>query len=411
VQGTRYRWSASIVALIVLVPGAGKPVAASAQAPAPRDYLTFARGAVPVHIDGVSAVGMEQALRVADGDPATFALLSRVPADAAVTITYALPAPTIFERFTLPNVRENPGAGQTFVRDVEIAGSADGADDGFSVLASTTLTAHEKRGEITALGVADPRPVRWIRVRLSGALDARGARTIIEFSEIAGYGRQDPVAGDKRFNGTWRLARGVVTRLRQEGQLVTGCYDTYNTLTGTVGGNVLRALGADAKTGEISAFVLNVTGTGELVGLRSNNGGPFRVYEGNVSPGGLTVRCPLPLPEPTVGCGATLHGVEAGADASSLVEGAPLLDALGQNLRAHPRAVTIVAHASGEVADSDAVREETRSVAEAVVAALVGRGLDRDRLTAVGAGAGAPLASPRTESGRSLNERIEVGCR
>jgi hypothetical protein len=350
-------------------------------------------------------------MRVADGDPATFALLSRVPADAEISLTYALPAPTTFERFAIPNIRENPAAGQTFVRDIEIAGSAEGADEGFAVLASTGLAAHRTRGEVTELAVADARSVRWVRIRLSGALDARGAQTIIEFSEIAGYGRQAAVDADAHFNGTWRLARGVVTRLRQEGALVSGCYDTYNKLTGTVSGHVLRALGVDAASGEISAFVLNVTGTGELVGLRSNNGGPFRVYEGNVSPGGLTVRCPLPLPEPTLGCGATLHGVELADDGTAIAEGASLLDALAASLRADPRAVTIVVHASGEVADSDAVRQDTHRVAEAVVADLVGRGLSADRFTAVGAGTGAPLASPQTESGRSLNERIEVGCR
>ncbi|MDY7094192.1 MAG: OmpA family protein [Acidobacteriota bacterium] len=46
--------------------------------------------------------------------------------------------------------------------------------------------------------------------------------------------------------------------------------------------------------------------------------------------------------------------------------------------------------------------------AEAVRNALIGRGIDPDRMTAVGYGESAPVASNDTESGRQLNRRVDV---
>jgi len=48
--------------------------------------------------------------------------------------------------------------------------------------------------------------------------------------------------------------------------------------------------------------------------------------------------------------------------------------------------------------------------AAAVVAALVQRDVAAPRLSAVGRGEAAPIASNDDEAGRSLNRRVEVRC-
>lgn len=46
--------------------------------------------------------------------------------------------------------------------------------------------------------------------------------------------------------------------------------------------------------------------------------------------------------------------------------------------------------------------------AEAVVAALIGAGIARDRLTAAGHGASRPIADNATDNGRAKNRRVEL---
>lgn len=59
----------------------------------------------------------------------------------------------MFERFLVPSVRETPSPRQTFVRDVALYGSSQSSTEGFVLLASAQLTAHQGRGEFSELNV------------------------------------------------------------------------------------------------------------------------------------------------------------------------------------------------------------------------------------------------------------------
>ncbi|MBK7949748.1 MAG: hypothetical protein IPK00_13620 [Deltaproteobacteria bacterium] len=96
-----------------------------AQAPPERvDYLTFARGTVPVRVSEAATangVTIEKSLLAIDGNPAGYTLSMKfVPATAEAEFTYRLPALTTFDRFAVPNVLETPSAGSTFTRLVEV---------------------------------------------------------------------------------------------------------------------------------------------------------------------------------------------------------------------------------------------------------------------------------------------------
>lgn len=72
--------------------------------------------------------------------------------------------------------------------------------------------------------------------------------------------------------------------------------------------------------------------------------------------------------------------------------------------------VYVVGHTDG-VGGLDDNMELSRRRAEAVVEALVGHGIEAARLTALGVGPAAPVASNATEEGRARNRRVELVVR
>ncbi|MEL6201687.1 MAG: OmpA family protein [Pseudomonadota bacterium] len=209
-----------------------------------------------------------------------------------------------------------------------------------------------------------------------------------------------------RFTGIWE-GRGVDIELAQENATVTGCYDIGGKLSGNVDGAVLRALGRD-DAGIASQFVLIADINGTLRGVRSTNGAPFRVYDGEPSTGGPV--CEAPVTE-SLGCGDTVYGIGFEFDSAQLRPGSkPVLDDLFDGLSGDGSAnMVIVGHSSSEGAE-DYNRDLSLRRAEAVVQALVSRGLDGTRITAAGKGEDEPIASNDDEAGRSLNRRVEISC-
>jgi OOP family OmpA-OmpF porin len=63
---------------------------------------------------------------------------------------------------------------------------------------------------------------------------------------------------------------------------------------------------------------------------------------------------------------------------------------------------------------TDAQGDDTKNLklslgrAEAIVGYLVGRGVDKGRLTAVGYGEGKPIDTNQTDAGRARNRRVEL---
>jgi outer membrane protein OmpA-like peptidoglycan-associated protein len=332
-----------------------------------------------------------------------------VPDDADTVFVYELPAPTTFDRFAVPNVLETPAPGQTFTRTVEIHGSSVSATEGFELLASGTLATHKSRGLVTEIPVAAKKPVRWVRLRLAGGVNVMRPDMFFEFSEIVGNGIQEPPSPVTHFTGGWRRM-ALRLQLRQEGVLVSGCYERSGDLSGTVTGNILRATGVNRSDKTPSAFILSRADNGSLHGVRSDNKGPFRYFTIDAAPPGTPLECAEP-PPPALGCDSVVHGINFDFDSAVIrPESSAVVGSLYDGLAAESlRKIAIEGHTSSEGTDDYNLRLSERR-AQAVVDDLVRRGLAAARVTAVGRGESQPIASNDDESGRSLNRRVEVKC-
>jgi outer membrane protein OmpA-like peptidoglycan-associated protein len=159
-----------------------------------------------------------------------------------------------------------------------------------------------------------------------------------------------------------------------------------------------------------SAFLLSVAADGGLQGVRSTNGGPFRLYTVAAAPAGTRVDCGEPTP-PTFGCGSIIHSIAFAFDSAEILPAsAAVLDELFKGLRGDSSTrIAIESHTSSE-GTKDYNERLSQRRAQAVVADLVRRGLPSQRPTAVGIGERRPIATNNDESGRSLNRRVEVKC-
>lgn len=109
---------------------------------------------------------------------------------------------------------------------------------------------------------------------------------------------------------------------------------------------------------------------------------------------------------------AVLSGLEfRSAGRGQALEAAPVLDAVAALLAGRPDLSLVVVGHSDATGGLDANMRLSRARAEAVVAALVSRGVARSRLSAQGAGWLAPVASNVTEAGRAANRRVEIVAR
>lgn len=376
------------------------------------NVLSLAHGTIPVAISEQAEslrVGMDRALMVIDGNSAGFVLTPRPGAEhTEVRLTYRLPARTRFDRFEIPNVLETPSPSQTFFRTVEVLGSDIGPDGPFETLATAELEQHNQRGETTFMDAENSSAVRWIQLVLAGGLDVQRDQTFFEFSELKGFGQQENVPLLKAFSSSWS-GRGVRLELNQDGQRVTGCYDRDGTLSGTVQGNLLQATGTTRGSNTPSSFLLTVDDQGDVFGVRSSNGAPFRLYRGSPDPDLITECSEIEVALP--GCESILHGIQFDFDSDVIrAESEALLDDLYAGLEASDAAsVLIVGHSSSEGEESYNAELSQRR-AEAVKQALIQRGSLASRLSAQGAGESRPIADNDSDAGRALNRRVEIVC-
>ena len=126
-------------------------------------------------------------------------------------------------------MRETPSPSQTFFRNVEIAGSDTGSR-GPEVLASATPSVHDQAGQMTTVPASAGRPVRWLRLTLSGGLDIQRDKTFFEFSEII---------GPRRAGGG-----AVVDRVQRQVEGRGCCWNSNRTMCASPAAMTVRAISA-----------------------------------------------------------------------------------------------------------------------------------------------------------------------
>lgn len=385
------------------------------QEPAGVDLLTYARGVLFVSQTGLASGSAGTALTAIDGDPYRMALMT--DGQGPVEFVYKLPATTRFERFAVPGVEEAPG-NTTFVRSVLVSGSPDGPDDGFRPLAAFELETHATDDEVTEVAADSIVPVRWVRVRFEGGIliePGDEGRTAVRFSEIMGFGDQEPQPLSTAFHGRWELRlterqdlKGDPFEIHQDGTTVTGCVGAVR-FQGTVNGRVARASGEDPATGRTGAFILVADDDGSINASVAANRGRFnaRTAVAVPDPEGCGAE-PPPLP---VACGTDVYVNFEFDSAVIRPESEPVVADLYDRLVTEGAdRVRVVGHTSTEGAE-DYNLDLSRRRAQAVVDALVARGFDGERVSADGMGETQPLVSPDdNESARELNRRVRVTC-
>lgn len=379
------------------------------------DLLTIANGLTLASFEGEST-SASNAVRIIDGEPSQIGF--GTAADEPIVYVFELPALTTFDRFAVPDTRNSPG-NTTFFGAVEIAGSATSATDGFEILVSEAFVELEADQAEAEYLPAAALPVRWIRITLSGALQVEAEhgpdRTTVRFSELIGNGTQESVPLADGFDGVWELTfadnpngAGELTELRQEGARVIGCVG-FAEVSGTVAGNVVRLNGIDTRNQRPSAYLFVVDGDGQLRGMESTNNGVFRARIGRVASDGTTTDCSRTAPEP-LACGSIVY---VNFDLDSAVirpDSTQVIDDLFDGLSTiDGDRVLVEGHTSTEGA-TDYNQDLSERRAQAVVDALVTRGLPAEAIAAVGKGESEPLVSERDEASRAINRRVEIDC-
>ncbi len=76
--------------------------------------------------------GPEHAVAAIDGNPSGYVAMQKpAPIDGVVEFLYSLSAPTVFDGFMVPNIKETPSPSQTFFGNIQVLGSAGGPDGPF----------------------------------------------------------------------------------------------------------------------------------------------------------------------------------------------------------------------------------------------------------------------------------------
>ncbi|MCX7952887.1 MAG: OmpA family protein, partial [Deltaproteobacteria bacterium] len=103
-----------------------------------------------------------------------------------------------------------------------------------------------------------------------------------------------------------------------------------------------------------------------------------------------------------------IYGIHFDFDSSRIKpESNPQLDEIAKALAADQKVYLVVGHTDNQ-GQLDYNQRLSEARANAVVEALVQRGIQRDRLIPVGVGMSVPVATNETEEGRAKNRRVEL---
>jgi outer membrane protein OmpA-like peptidoglycan-associated protein len=305
------------------------------------------------------------------------------------------------------------GAGRG-AKDVVVEASDEGPLTGFQPIAKVALA---DKADGQRFAVSAERPARWVALVV---LTNHGSAEYVELMGFRADGTQLTRTPPGHISGTYLTkwpGGSAVMHVRQEGTLVTGCYEfDQGVLTGGLDDRVLRFTWRQAKTFGPAIMVISPDGK-RLNGLYWNGDraeGQASWWDGTKT-GDTPGTCSHWTPGKAVERDlrdtkrARLYGItfDFGAD-HIRDESKATLDQVVAALRANADwRLTIEGHTDA-VGGDQANQQLSDRRAAAVKTYLTGAGVDAGRLTSRGFGSKQPVASNETELGRAQNRRVEL---
>lgn len=340
-------------------------------------------------------------------------------------IIIELPAETNFTSFAVPELGEFGPAKGKHVKTVEIHGSNESPDTGFTPLAKLVIEIEKKAPQEFA--VPEPRPVRWLKIRfLDRYKPQEKDHDEVLFSELLGYGTQEPrKAPEKGFNGIWTLRRGHelstnLMELQQKGNQIQGCQilgGQTGTISGTVEGGLARIVATTTQGGKnvSTPMIARITAEGEIHGVSSFHAG-LSHFSGVPSPEGTKTNCSeTPDPENPVstalkaGLSAVIYGIHFDVDSDTLRSDAtPAIEQILEALKENTNIAVIIEGHTDSDGEDDHNLDLSQRRAAAVIHWLTEREIPATRLKASGLGETKPIAKNESAVGRAMNRRVEV---
>src|SRR6185295_1032935 len=325
------------------------------------------------------------------------------------TVVIALPERTLLKRLEFDTAKvDGDGRG---AKDVAVEISDTSATAGFQKIAQVAL---QDRADRQSFPVAAQLPGRYLRLTIRSN---HGSPDYIELMDFRGYGTQLTHTPMPDVSGTYETNFNDF-HIRQQGTSVTGCYEYHDgLLVGGIEGRVMKLTWREHEKEGPAIMVFSPDGK-QLFGLwwykgQDNAGSFWNGTRKSATVGG----CPHwaggaqeQLAKDLQELGrARVYGINFDSDSAVIRdESKPTIDRIAAVLKANPGwKLTIEGH-TDSTASAAHNQQLSKQRADAVKAYLQSAGIDGGRLTAVGYGAGKPVASNSSESGRAQNRRVEL---
>jgi outer membrane protein OmpA-like peptidoglycan-associated protein len=403
-----HQWRPGSFAFAVVL-ALASPAAAQQQArPDQRlNVLTMAAGTLVLSHTGEYSEKWS-ALNLIDGDPKT-GWSSRENAPFPATFVLELPQAYQLHAMAFDNSttdeQQYPGISS---RLVEVWISKDGPDTGYVKVAALETPKKARKEFALPSGPSG----QWLKLVVQSNW---GNKQYTELMEVEAFGNATGAApGRVAMTGAYNTNYGRLD-IFLDGNAVTGCYNRKGTVAGTSDGRVLNAEWrtiADPASHGGTLMALSSLGN-FLNGVWYSNG----QYQGEW----YGTRIPNEKPNCTWATANTLsanvaktgrailYGIRFRSDSAELdPESGTTLTEVGALLR-EKASLRLVVEGHTDSTNADAYNQDlsTRR-ANAVVAWLVGHGVEASRLKAVGYGRTKPVADNATPQGRALNRRVEI---
>jgi len=406
-QPLRRLLAAACLVVAWVGPGMAQPGPEQPEAPS-ADVLNLASGAVV--LSQSSQYSEEWAALLLLDDTVEHGWSAAEGASFPHEVLIELEEQTVLDSLALDNSTaeesEHPGIS---ARGFEVWVSTEGPDAGFS----KALADEAAQGRRSTFTFPEPTPARWLKLVIQSNW---GHDAYTELMELDGYGRSQ---GDDRprasISGVYTTNYDVMY-IEQRGTQIYGCYDfREGTLIGSMDGAVAQFEWRQENGADTGTAIMVLSRSGDaLNGLWYQDGEYRGLWIGTRDDEANRPACTLPaegaIAQSLSNSGrAIAYGIRFDVDSAQLrAESEAVLREVRSVLNEQP-SLRLVVEGHTDAVGSAAYNETlSQKRAQSVVRWLIKRGIDAERLDAVGYGERRPVSTNTSSQGRALNRRVEL---